>query len=183
MHLPIRTSWDGTPVSKAHHVDVHVVHQDDGIRLTVHAPHYADPLPDAPVGPVFGLWEYEVVELFLAGPGDPRPYLEVELGPGGHHLVLRLRGTRRIVARKLPLEPQVHVTEGRWTAVVDIPDTYLPPSPWTVNATAVHGVGEQRTWLSAAPLPGTTPDFHQLDAFVPFDTDGPGSPTEPLPAS
>ena len=64
----------------------------DGLLVSFTAPLHGDALPAAPpCSCVDGLWEFEVLELFVAAPpppGDaaapPTPYAEIEWGPGGH---------------------------------------------------------------------------------------------------
>lgn len=164
--LRVAYTWDGEPIPAAEQatVDVHVT--ADGLRLHIDAPHHGDPLPPALPGPTPGLWNYEVVELFVLGP-DER-YTELEIGPLGHHLVLRLEGRRRPVAEGLPLRVSVSRTADRWRADAWLARQHLPPRPWSLNAYAIHGAGAARRYLAAHPVPGPQPDFHRLDAFVPW---------------
>jgi hypothetical protein len=151
------------------HTIVRLSEQVDGLTLQFDAPSHGDPHPDAPSGRVDRLWEHEVVEVFVAGPGDPVPYVEVEVGPRGHWLALTLRGVRQPADWNVPLDVTWEpASNGRWRATAHLSASYLPPKPWRVNATAIHGVGAERRYLSAVPLPGP-PDFHQPDRFLPFD--------------
>jgi hypothetical protein len=109
------------------------------------------------------LWEFEVVEVFIAGPGEQ--YLEIELSPTGHYLVLELDGIRRPVRTLLPIDFRAEIVGDQWTGLANIPKELLPQGPLRINATAIHGEGTARTYLSAVPLPGTQPDFHQLSCF------------------
>lgn len=138
--------------------------------LEVEAPWFGDPSPSAPRGRTDRLWEFEVVEFFLAGPGGPRevPYLEVELAPHGHFLVLRFRGVRRLVASEPYLDFAVHRSGEHWTGRAHLPEAWLPPRPWRANAFALHGVGTARRHLAAWPLTGPAPDFHQPERFPPL---------------
>lgn len=139
-----------------------------GLVVRVDAPFHDDPPPAAPPGPTRALWEHEVVELFVAGPDDH--YLEIELGPHGHHLVLWLEGVRRPAQERLPLALEVAREGGRWTATARTDARVpLPAPPWRVNAYAIHGVGAERRYLAHAPVPGSQPDFHRLERFVPWD--------------
>lgn len=139
-----------------------------GLAFEVDAPFHDDPRPPGPAGPTPRLWEYEVVEVFVAGPRGH--YLEVEMGPHGHHLVIWLEGIRRAAREALPLELTTTRSGGRWQARAQtLEGVPLPAKPWRVNAYAIHGVGPNRRWLAHAPTPGEHPDFHQLDCFVPWD--------------
>jgi len=165
--LRIETLWNGKAVPDAHHIVIEWVEFPQSIELRVDAPYYGAPAPpEEPPGPTDKLWEHEVVEVFVSGSAEQ--YTEIEMAPSGHHLVLQLDGVRNTVATKLPLEFKAQVQNDRWTGVAIIARELLPASPWRVNATAIHGAGAQRTYLSMAPLPGSAPDFHQPDRFQPL---------------
>jgi hypothetical protein len=115
-----------------------------------------------------GLWNHEVVELFIAGAGAA--YLEVELGPWGHHLVLQLAGVRQPIAQALPMSVSTRrCGDQHWTGEARIPRAWLPAGPHRVNAYWISGVGERRVYGCHEPLPGSHPDFHQPDRFVPVE--------------
>ena len=165
--LRICRRWNGTPIEPADQISVAWTEQGSIIELQVAAPFYGDPpAPNAPIGPTDRLWEHEVVEVFIAGP-DSR-YTEIELAPSGHHLVLQLDGVRQPIAARIPIEFHAAVEGNRWLGVARIPRTVMPPKPWRVNATAIHGSHDRREYLSMHALPGTEPDFHQPDLFQPL---------------
>ena len=173
--LVIASTWDGVALPGSEHVVVELSAQDSRLRIAVRAPYHGDPPPPHPAGPTPALWEHEVVELFVLGTsraGAPLPYTELELGPHGHHLVLRLAGERKLVDDRLPLdygtEMDADATVPHWRGVALLEPAYLPPPPHRVNAYAIHGVGEQRRFLALYPVPGAQPDFHQLDRFQPL---------------
>lgn len=168
--LRIASTWNGEPACPDEIVELMLARRRDGLALTVEAPWFGDPPPSAPVGRTDRLWEHEVVELFLAGPGAPHdiPYLEVELAPHGHFLVLRFRGVRRLVGSEPRLDFAVRHDGERWTGRAHLPEAWLPPRPWRANAFALHGAGASRRHLAASPLPGPAPDFHQPDRFPPL---------------
>jgi hypothetical protein len=107
-----------------------------GLRLEIEAPFHGDPVPDGPINSFWGLWEHEVVELFLVGRGEPVPYLVIQVGPYGRYLGLRLEGKRHYVEKHLPLIVTSERTQkaGYWTATVDVADQYIPSGPLMVNA-------------------------------------------------
>ena len=90
------------------------------ITIAVDAPFYNDPKPtDANLshtgnssgdskGSFMGLWDYEVVEAFFLS-SETKQYLEVELGPHGHHLVLFLNGKKNIIKQCLPIKWEVSI--------------------------------------------------------------------------
>lgn len=165
MIFEITRTWDGCDVPAAEAVRLQVACDARALRLEVDAPLHSDPPPQAPPGATPGLWNHEVVELFVAGPGTPVPYLEIELGPYGHHLVLQLRGVRQPVASELPAELVVERFGSRWRGRLSLDASLLPPRPWRCNAYAIHGVGAGRRYLAWRPLPGSAPDFHQPEHF------------------
>lgn len=189
--LGIAHTWDGAPVGPEEAARAEICRVTaaggEGLLLRVEAPFHGDPPPEAAPGPTPELWEHEVVEVFLAGPGDPEtvPYLEVELSPWGYHLVLQLEGVRRVVAAGLPIdyafrrpEEAAGTAAGNWLGEALIPAAYLPPGPWRANAYALHGEGTARRYLAAYPVPPTPerpdPDFHQPSLFRPLDLPAPG---------
>jgi hypothetical protein len=107
------------------------------------------------------LWEHEVVELFIFGTDGK--YTEIEMAPSGHHLVLQLDGIRNPVATLLPLAFEATILGDRWTGTARIDKDLLPPGPHHLNATAIHGEGANRKYLSWVTLPGDAPDFHRPD--------------------
>jgi hypothetical protein len=172
--LLIAQTWDGAPLPPGEHATVHLAAAPEAeyLRLLVDAPFHGDPPPPPPPGPTPRLWEHEVVELFVAGPGADAdvPYLEIELSPHGHHLVLRLAGLRRVVESGLPLDFRAAVdaeaAAPRWHGEALIPRAWLPPPPHRANAYRVHGGGVRRCHLAAAPVPGAAVDFHRPERFV-----------------
>jgi hypothetical protein len=165
--IEVGYTWNGEAVPPSERVVLTLSDRGEHVALAVDAPFHSDPPPPGPPGPTDGLWEHEVVELFVAGPG-PR-YVEIELGPHGHHLVLRLDGVRNAVARCLPLAFAARISGDRWHGEALIPRSWLPAGPHRVNAYAIHGVGSGRRYLAATPLPGPKPDFHQPDRFPAFE--------------
>ena len=131
-----------------------------------------DPVrPAHPAGPLFRLWDYEVVELFLLN--DAGLYLEVELGPWGHHLVLLLDNGKDL-RHSLPLAYSVtrREEEGSWNGRAVIPTSYLPPNISKLNAYAIHGHGDKRKYEALFPAPQgvhKAPNFHRLEYFKPVE--------------
>lgn len=165
MRLTVEYTWDGTPLPVPAALVTLVPGDDADLVLQVSAPLHGDPPPPGQPGFFDTLYEHEVVELFLVGDGDPVPYLEIELGPHGHFLVLHLDGVRKVVGVERALEVVVGHDDGHWHAQAKIPLAWLPPGPWQANAFAIHGVGDERRYCAAHPLPGPLPDFHQPARF------------------
>ena len=169
-HLTIARTWDGLTLGQEERVELTLETTGDSLRVVVNAPFHGDPAPAGPPGPTPGLWNHEVVELFvvgaaLAGP----PYTELELSPHGHHLLLRLSGVRKVIEQGLPLAYRASITSRRWQGDALVPRRLLPPPPHRLNAFAIHGAGPERRYLAMTPVPGAAPDFHRLEYFLPWD--------------
>jgi hypothetical protein len=159
----IDKAWDGRPIPDDEIAVVDLSFGPDAVRIVVTAPFHDDPPPPVPAGPSDGLWNYQVVEVFLLGSNG---YIEIELGPHGHYLVLDL-GAPRVVRRKLmPIE---YAVTGRnantWTSEAVVPNALLPAGLDRFNAYRVHGTGKSRRHFAAFPVPGDRPDFHRLECF------------------
>ena len=120
-------------------------------------------IPEASVGSrVDGLWEYDVVELFVVD--EDGQYLEVELGVGGHYLVLGFDAPRHLVADFADYSFETHhavLADGRCVNEILIPRDLFPTSLKALNAYLI--VGGQ--FLAHHPVPGQQPDFHQPKTF------------------
>lgn len=161
----IKTFWDGTPCTDPSlHGTIDVQATTHGIRLTATLPHQARPhVPHAePLTRVANLWEYDVVECFLVG---KEKYLEVELGAGGHFLILdftapRVRGNEYVDF--LPdMEFDPNAGDGRWKSSILIPWDMVPKGLKAMNAFVIV----RDNYLCYSALPGLQPDFHQPDRF------------------
>jgi len=162
--VAVASTWDGRPVKDDEIARVSILLDERGLLLEIDAPYHGDPAPDGPPGPTPGLWEFEVVEVFVLGPQER--YTEVEIGPHGHHLVLRLEGRRNAVATKLPLDLSTTIADRRWTATARLAREHLPPAPHRFNAYAIHGAADARRYLAWRPPGGDAPDFHRLEVFT-----------------
>jgi hypothetical protein len=164
--LEVAFTWDGQPASPAPRVTLS--REGDTLVVDVRSPVYgAAPVPGPPARH-WQLWEHEVVEVFIAGPGAPADaaYIELELAPSGHWLALRLQGTRNIVDKHVPVGATARIAGGAWSGQVRMPIAALPTGPLRVLATAAHGPPGDRRYLAHVPLGGETPDFHQLPRFT-----------------
>ncbi|EGD73863.1 hypothetical protein PTSG_05558 [Salpingoeca rosetta] len=183
----IATTWNGKEVPPEQHVHVELIpplaSDASHFKVTVDAPFYDDPAPEANAGSTMHLWDYEVAELFLLG--DDQRYLELEFGPHGHYLALKLHGPRNLIEQELPLEYTANITrtedgKARWHGTAIIPASYLPPNPSQFNAYAIHGVDQARSYMALFPSTGSEaePDFHRLQYFQPLPPDLFPSPSQ-----
>lgn len=161
----IENTWSGEPADRP--VSFSLGFEDDLLVVQIEAPYHHDPPPASPPGRLWELWEHEVVEVYVAGPGAN--YVELEFGPHGHYLALRLEGERNIVDDALPVVSYNAAIEGdRWRATAKFGRGLLPREPYRFNAYAMHGEHPRRR-LSLFPLGGTEADFHQLSSFRSLD--------------
>ncbi len=167
VNLEVDKTWDGEMVAASEKVQLLFRLSSQDLEVEVSAPLYNDPAPAAPAGELDRLWEYEVVELFLLGSAGH--YLEIELGPHGHYLILLLDGIRQVKKRLQPRSCKTRIAGRRWQATVQV-DLDQLPLPFThANAYAIHGQAAGRRYLAAFPVPGESPDFHQPHFFGSLD--------------
>jgi hypothetical protein len=164
LRLALERLWNGEPCEAGIRGAVELARAGERLALRAELRQPGAPrVPDAPPGTrVEGLWEYDVVECFLAGAGGR--YLEVELGAGGHFLALSFRARRaRADAHEalLPAVAQGRTRDGAWWASLELPLALLPPRVRAVGAFAIAG-GHH---LAHHPLPGAAPDFHQPERW------------------
>ena len=166
--MKIAYTWNGVAIPPEEEVLIHVEKDGDNFIFEVNAPFYDDPKPKGEASSLDGLWNYEVVEFFISGAVNPHghtPYLEVELSPHGHYLVIELLGERHRFGIKTSLDFVVKRSKKRWHGIVTIPLSWLAPPPHRWNAYAIHGVGARRRYLAMNPTFSEQPDFHRLECF------------------
>lgn len=128
---------------------------------------------------VAGLWNGNVVELFLGNPDNGR-YLEVHLAPTGQWwaCVFTAVRVREIESgRPLPLSVVQHHRDKagkRWQSSLQVPASVICQLLGArdfmrlhANLTAIcRPLTGQPCFFSLAPLPGAKPDFHQPEAWL-----------------
>lgn len=207
----IASKWDGStlPENEKIHVSVtvdEVAPEPAVLVITVDAPFYNDPkpsrrsededntnqLPHSPTHKLSpqhseclnfdGLWNYEVVEVFIKGKLDK--YIEIEMGPHGHYLILALDGYRHCFKRGIePISYEAKISGNRWTGRLVAPIHILPPptgipdAMFSYNAYAIHEGPrsadmsvDTRVYCCAFPPEKAegeylVPDFHKLQLF------------------
>ena len=179
LSLEIDTLWGSTRSCSPPYANIILEWQNQGLFLRWNAQfHQNPPPPFSPVDDCWGLWNYEVVELFIVGRDEH--YLELEWGPYGHHLTLKLKGVRTIYSKEKPsfLPEIIQSSPTQWTGSYCIPYDFLPPPQsgsfssvfsYQVNAFAIWGEEVDRTYAVAFSLEGSQPDFHQIHQFPSFN--------------
>lgn len=161
--LPINRFWNGEPcMDTTLHGEVHIKQTNEGLVVSAALPHQKTPrIPNVPPSTrVHNLWEYDVVEYFIV---DDDSYTEIELGAGGHFLVLGFSAPRVRKNEYTDFAPRVEFSKDRerWHSSITLPWSVLPAQPVRHNAFVIAG----DSFLAHAPLPGNEPDFHQPDNF------------------
>lgn len=159
----IRRTWDGCTLSRQDQTRLQVIWSNDG-RTFVRwdAPWLNGPKPGLPSGQCWGLWEYPVIELFLASAEGP--YVELEFGPAGHWLALYLLDYRA-PSRLLSGVDYRWWREGeRWKGCVSV---LLPSHRWRRgNAFLILRHADGREYRAAGGTSGTKPDFHRFEGYL-----------------
>lgn len=159
------------------------------IIIEVDAPFYNDPPPPTsiPTSKYEHLYQHEVVEIFLSSFSDvndndndssssppSRPYLEVQLGPHGHYMIVYFTNEGDFASQDLGIEldtlPQATIdySLGRWHSTLILPNYLLPDGTamstptaaddhnqsgesyymWSMNAFAIHNRSNQHQFQS-----------------------------------
>lgn len=185
--LTIAKTWDGVKsTSPDYFVTISISSSTGDVQVNIDAPYFNDPKPPSPPGKIDDLFNYEVVEVFFSsypsGFVQDTPYLELEVGPHGHYFMSFFfrEGDWQTQDNSIELDvpPKIMINKAtkRWTCEVLIPPFYLPEPlcgddlsvSWRVNCFAIHGVDEDRNYLACYPVPGPSPNFHQLSSFQPI---------------
>jgi hypothetical protein len=200
--------WNGNLSPTEHSTCVSLVRHPSNaasIVLAIQSTYHRNALPLSPpdLAGTDGLWNFEVLallvavsslllttitqvtELFISGSDG---YIELEVGPGGHVLLLefhphpsppctvkrgigQLRVTSALVIHTdtSVMEPNpVKEKKNEWVAVIELPLSILPQPPLSGNLVSIFTHLDQRVHISAVPLPGVVANFHQPSAFMPI---------------
>lgn len=174
--LGIARDWHGAVMEPA--VGYAVACDPEDLWFLAHHRAPAEVHPQArPGGFLAGLWGYDVAELFLADPASGR-YFEFNLTPNAAWWSCEFTAPR-IRADEVDIAfPDVRTwadlsPDGSWVAAMTIPLDVLRArinfgKSSRANVSMILGTPNQR-FLSASPLGGGEPDFHQPGKFPPLD--------------
>lgn len=131
-------------------------------------------LPDSPTGFVEGLWEADVVELFVSLPGTA--YVEFNLSPNGAWWSTHFSDYRKRDESKTSIHCTTDTVVGpkEWNAILSIPrdalpvNTRLDQSP-ALNVTAISNTDTKRHFSLHTPHEAATPDFHLAALRIPIE--------------
>jgi hypothetical protein len=125
----------------------------------------------------WGLWDWDVVELFLScgGQASRLPYYEFQVSPLGQHLELEILEPRKKVNRdfRSGLRCSARVSPGKgWEGELSVSLDRLgwkgDASTLVGNAFAIVGPPTERTYWSLFLGPQQKPDFHLPHEFRPL---------------
>ena len=171
-------SWhEAEPLSFPNGPRIKLSLQDsETLFITGEAPYHFNIAPTESMGRLWGLWEYEVLEVFIYG--DREEYLELEFGPWGHHLALYFNGVRILHNDQVKLKyvqtwrRESFEQGASWGFSCTLPIAKLPLSmqkdqlTWRINAFWCYDrKAEHREFCCAYRLPGDQPNFHQPQHF------------------
>lgn len=162
--LHISSTWNGLSIPSAEIARISLNLGRKFLEIEVDSPFHDDPPPLEAPGSLDGLWNFEVVEVFIAD-RQGVAYSEVELSPWGHFLGLRFVAPRVREGAHFPVSFDSARTGDRWSGRATIDRRFLPADPCRANAFAIHGLANDRRYLAAAPLPTKVPDFHRPADF------------------
>lgn len=158
--------WDGEQGLPAERSEVAFAVTADGLSVEITAKFHDDKPPTTEPGRTDALWNFEVIELFLAN--DTGHYLELEFGPHGHYLALQFSGIRELQRQDIPISFQATIVGDTWRGTAQVAASHLPVQLCRANAYAIHGQEPNRRYLAAFIVPGPRPDFHQPHFFQPW---------------
>ncbi|KAK5974041.1 hypothetical protein GCK32_002123 [Trichostrongylus colubriformis] len=173
MTLLINSTWDSLPIEHPISISLQWKDSEKAIQVKFEKHFYNDPSgPNHTAGATPKLYDYEVLEIFIANSNDQ--YVEIELGPHQQWLCLLLDGQRNSFneGEYLQLSVWNRIDGDKWIGEADIPLAYLPANVSRINAYEIHNENGTRVYEAMNPTPYGKfkgPDFHRLDYFVTFD--------------
>ncbi|XGW30942.1 hypothetical protein V3C99_009701 [Haemonchus contortus] len=173
MSLLINSTWNSLPIE--HPITINLQWKDSEKAIQVKFEKYLynnPPAPNHTAGATPELYNYEVLEIFIAN--DKDQYVEIELGPHQQWLCLLLDGERNSFNEGAYLQLSVwnRIDGNKWIGEADIPFAFLPANVSRINAYEIHNENNTRWYEAMNPTPYGKykgPDFHRLAYFVNFD--------------
>ncbi len=115
----------------------------------------------------WGLWDYDVVEVFLTREPAGLPYLEIQVSPKNQKFALLIKRPREETEypEELPFQSSVKLLSKKWVAEIQIPWSSMPGEDSFVRGNLHAILGENRNHFSLELNEGERPDFHRPDLF------------------
>lgn len=114
----------------------------------------------------WGLWEHDVVEIFLQSGNPETPYLEIQLSPSAQKFALQIERPRKQFFTPLNFDfcGQSIIEDDTWTAQIEVDF----PCRGTLRGGifACLGPETKRNYFAMNPNCEDIPDFHRPDLFV-----------------
>lgn len=115
----------------------------------------------------WGLWEYDVVEVFLTREPAGLPYLELQVSPLNQKFALLVEEPREKTKYPeiMPFKSAVRLLTTKWVAELIVPWSSLPGKDSFVRGNLHAVLGEERNHFSLTLNDDEAPDFHRPDLF------------------
>lgn len=115
----------------------------------------------------WGLWEYDVVEVFLTREATGIPYLEIQVSPLNQKFALLVKAPREETEypEELPFKSSVKLLSKKWTAEIEVPWSSMPGEDSFVRGNLHAILGKNRNHFSLGLNEDEKPDFHRPDLF------------------
>jgi hypothetical protein len=164
VRLRIASTWNGIDLHESQIAEAELLSHSGAMTIRIDAPFANDPAPPIPSGRCDGLWNFEVVEFFFVA--RDHHYLEIEVGPFGHYLVIEHSAIRQRQADQIRL----HVSNTsrhaqRWRTEVSLSHPLFMQPLVALNAFRISGPEHARSYFAAFPCGGDAPDFHRIDDY------------------
>ena len=118
----------------------------------------------------WGLWEYDVVEVFLRRGKSEGDYLELQASPFKQFFALRVIEPRKVTQEPEHLKSKINtkITSDGFEAEFQIELDDLPGEGDVIigNLFACLGTPDKRKYFAINPNLETVPDFHRPDLFI-----------------
>jgi hypothetical protein len=117
-----------------------------------------------------GLWNYDVVEIFLHRENNHGHYLELQASPLQQFFALLVKEPRKTTEKpkKISVKIESEIVSGGFNVSFTIPLEDIPGEGSTItgNLFACLGNPDERSYFAINPNLESVPDFHRPDLFL-----------------
>ena len=116
----------------------------------------------------WGLWEFDVFEIFLTREEKRLPYLELQISPLDQKFALLVKKPRveADYPQYLPFQTKTILDANCWKSAFTVPLKNIPGEGKTVYGNLHAIIGEKRAHYSLRLNHEETPDFHRPELFA-----------------